>query len=494
LIGGGGEDFLRGDAGNDLIDGGAGNDRLEGGAGADTVSGGDGSDYIMGDDGNDVIGGGAGDDLIIGGAGIDTLDGGAGIDTIAFGSLAGGYINLATGEAHGVGLEGDAISNFESVKGGGYSDVLVGDAGANALNGEGGDDILIGGAGDDNLFGAWGRNKLYGGDGNDFLVAYKGGEYFDGGAGWDTVSFESHYLNDMATGVYVDLGLGRGLGGAAKGDVFADVEAVKGSYNLGDVLIGDNRDNVLYGNGGQDVLRGEGGNDGLYASDGVSHLFGGSGGDRFGVLGESIDLMNRAYAKKQGNATAGSYVDPYAVELPENAVYIHDFELNNPYEKIDLSDVGIGQVVLRQQGADVAIALDGNRTLYVMGVNVAQLNAGHFILPAGVQGLTVGAEVAPAALQVLGSDADNKLYGGSGNDTLEGYGGSDALVAGVGNDTLRGGNGDDLLVGGLGADVLDGGAGIDQVRYDDSFEGVTVARKVDIAANDSNCFCERRVA
>ncbi|MFZ2300910.1 MAG: putative Ig domain-containing protein [Gallionella sp.] len=475
LSGGGGDDFLRGDAGDDVLSGGAGADRLEGGTGADTIFGGDDTDYILGGDGNDVISGDAGDDLIIGGLGADTLDGGAGTDTVGFGILNnGGYLNLATSQAHGAGLEGDVISNFESIRGGGYSDVLIGDAGANLLNGEEGDDILIGGAGDDQLFGSVGRNKLFGGSGNDVLDAYKGNEYFDGGSGWDLVRFTYPFLTDMPTGVYVDIGQGRGLGGAAKGDTFVNVESVYGSYNLNDVLIGGSGTNVFFGYGGLDVLRGEGGYDVLYAGDGISHLFGGSGGDRFNIYGKSVDSLNSSFAKKQGNATTGSYVDPYAVDLPESAIYIHDFELNSSYEKIDLSDVDISQVVLRQQGADVAITLDRNRTLYVMGTNVAQLNAGHFVLPVGVQDLTVSAEAAPAALSVLGSDADNKLYGGSGNDTLEGYGGNDALVAGSGNDILYGGSGDDLLVGGLGADVLDGGVGIDQVRYDDSFEGVTV--------------------
>ena len=44
------------------------------------------------------------------------------------------------------------------------------------------------------------------------------------------------------------------------------------------------------------------------------------------------------------------------------------------------------------------------------------------------------------------------MYGGSGNDTLDG---------GTHDDVLLGGSGDDTLTGGAGNDVMDGGAGDD---------------------------------
>ena len=67
---------------------------------------------------------------------------------------------------------------------------------------------------------------------------------------------------------------------------------------------------------------------------------------------------------------------------------------------------------------------------------------------------------------------DDELHGGAGNDTLAGqddddalYGGegNDRLFGGAGNDTLDGGEGNDFLVGGGGADafVFSGSSGID---------------------------------
>ena len=47
---------------------------------------------------------------------------------------------------------------------------------------------------------------------------------------------------------------------------------------------------------------------------------------------------------------------------------------------------------------------------------------------------------------ITGTDADEILIGGAGNDTLIGGAGSDALVGGAGNDILTGGDDDDLFV------------------------------------------------
>jgi Ca2+-binding RTX toxin-like protein len=53
------------------------------------------------------------------------------------------------------------------------------------------------------------------------------------------------------------------------------------------------------------------------------------------------------------------------------------------------------------------------------------------------------------------------LYGGSGNDRIQGGAGSDALFGDEGNDQLSAGGGSDLLHGGLGNDILNGGSGDD---------------------------------
>src|SRR3954463_964751 len=55
------------------------------------------------------------------------------------------------------------------------------------------------------------------------------------------------------------------------------------------------------------------------------------------------------------------------------------------------------------------------------------------------------------------------LFGGAGNDTLNGGSGADMLFGQSGNDILNGKGGNDLVFGGDGNDVMDGGTGDDQL-------------------------------
>jgi Ca2+-binding RTX toxin-like protein len=65
-------------------------------------------------------------------------------------------------------------------------------------------------------------------------------------------------------------------------------------------------------------------------------------------------------------------------------------------------------------------------------------------------------------VQVSGSvTLPAELFGGAGNDTLNGGGGNSILMGGDGDDQLTGGSGRDLLIGGAGADRLVGNSGDD---------------------------------
>src|SRR5690606_23177235 len=77
-----------------------------------------------------------------------------------------------------------------------------------------------------------------------------------------------------------------------------------------------------------------------------------------------------------------------------------------------------------------------------------------------------------------GGTGNDKLYGDSGNDTLNGGSGNDYLDGGAGNDTLNGGSGNDTLVWNVGGgrDIMDGGSGTDTVNIfgSSSFESFQV--------------------
>lgn len=145
LLGGEGDDIIRGGGGNETILGldgkdqvyaGAGNDRVSGGSGRDYIDGGSGDDILSGGHGNDTVYGLGGNDAISGGEGQDYLEGGRGNDTIAGG-------------------EGNDI-----ISGGRDNDTLRGGAGDDAIYAGRGSDVSDGGQGHDRVFGESGDRSV----------------------------------------------------------------------------------------------------------------------------------------------------------------------------------------------------------------------------------------------------------------------------------------------------------------------------------------------
>ena len=92
-----------------------------------------------------------------------------------------------------------------------------------------------------------------------------------------------------------------------------------------------------------------------------------------------------------------------------------------------------------------------------------------------------------------GNSGDDTLYGGSGNDSINGNNDDDVLYGGSGNDSINGAGGDDTVIGGYGADTVDGGAGNDTIRYldlldtNDAINGfVSGTDKLDLSAIDAD--------
>ncbi|MEV5882472.1 calcium-binding protein [Streptomyces sp. NPDC052020] len=87
----------------------------------------------------------------------------------------------------------------------------------------------------------------------------------------------------------------------------------------------------------------------------------------------------------------------------------------------------------------------------------------------------------PAALHggdgmdhLMGDSSNQRMWGGRGDDMIEGYGGDDTVHAGPGDDHAMGGDGRDIVLGGPGNDTLDGEGGDDLVcggTGKDSLEG-----------------------
>jgi len=177
IFGGEGGDLLTGDGGIDYMVGGSGDDRIEGSFDADEIYGEDGNDTLVGgtDFATDILVGGAGNDLLRGDSllgdydllygndgndlfYVDTPDdlvfeqAGEGVDTVRANIDGAGYYlydnieNLILDGRTPFGV-GNALDN--GMTGNAYGNYLLGGAGDDTLNGKAGNDVLFGEAGDD---------------------------------------------------------------------------------------------------------------------------------------------------------------------------------------------------------------------------------------------------------------------------------------------------------------------------------------------------------
>ena len=259
---GAGQDFLDGRGGDDTLIAGAGNDGLTGGDGNDTLDGGEGDDAVLGDAGDDLLYGGAGRDYVVGGDGADRIYGGDGNDVIGgwigndviYGDLGADWIYGDAGDdAIDGGDGGDGIFGGEgndTLLGGLGDDQIIGGSGNDTMQGQDGNDILSGNEGDDNLTGAAGNDSLYGDTGNDTIDGGEGNDTLIGGYGTD--SLYGGAGNDYMTG---------------------------GEDN--DILQGQAGDDGILGDGGNDTIDGGDGNDTLLGGDGNDTITGGLGADYF---------------------------------------------------------------------------------------------------------------------------------------------------------------------------------------------------------------------
>ena len=134
---------------------------------------------VVGGAGNDVLKGNGADNTRIGNAGNDTLDGGAGNDSYVVDTSADTIVELSGGGYDIVHASASFIlpDNVERLDLTGTGDIagtgnalnntLYGNDGANLLSGGDGNDVIRGGSGNDTLVGGNGVDKLTGGAGQD---------------------------------------------------------------------------------------------------------------------------------------------------------------------------------------------------------------------------------------------------------------------------------------------------------------------------------------
>ncbi len=421
LIGGEFGDSLTGNAADNHLSGGRGDDLLSGGAGIDTLIAGQGNDTLTGGADTDyfVIDKNAGDvdtltDFVIGtdrivlsGFGPDVYStmgiSQQGADTRL--TLDDGQVLvLKNVQSQGLTLssfvhvpEGVSLSRLEHYSGFGFG--LDGTVTERILPDTTNGVLYWANDGGERVFGGTGADVINGGLGDDVLVGESSTSSSVGG-------------NDTLNG---------------------------GEGN--DVVRGGAGDDVLYGGAGQDYLGGDAGNDVLYlegdqsvadyatttllapninlggtASHTGASVAGGAGNDRFVVV---EDLRASASQGIMANL-------------------IDDFEVANPAEKIDLSQIRAVHSFAELNFSSVTVdgeqylrvwlgaMASGTQYLTLKGVTANQLSAANFIF---------GQAVAQPKVLLSGTDANDLLIGDAGGNTLDGGAGADVLEGRTGDDT-----------------------------------------------------------
>jgi Ca2+-binding RTX toxin-like protein len=296
-------------------------------------------------------------------------------------------------------------------------DVIVGLGGDDEINGRGGNDLICGGDGKDTIVGGPGDDSLSGGDGKDSL---------DGGDGEDTISFA-----DAPAGVKVDL-FAETASGWGK-DALVRIEHALGSAH-DDTLTGGRQPSTLRGGGGNDTLTGGRDDDLLDGGEGDDAMDGGGGrGDA---------------------ATFASAPNGVTVDLAAGTA--------TGWGADTLARI---QVVVGSAFDDV-LAGDAERTIFVPGpgndavdgagggdtVDFASSAAGVAVDLAAGTATGEGSDTLTGIVSVVGSSANDQIFGDTARNTLTGGAGDDAISGREGNDELDGGEGTDVLDGGQGND------------------------------------------
>lgn len=381
--------------------------------------------------------------------------------------------------------------------------IITGTNNDDSLNGTAGADTIQGLAGDDFLFGGAGNDMLYGGAGDDRLRGGNHRDSYDGGAGFDLVDF-----SDTTVAVDASLDAQRALfiGTNFPAETMRDVEGLIGGA-FGDILTGDYAPNYLRGGAGNDTLRGnedadtlvgDAGADSLDGGWGDDSLLGGAGGDTLiggggndflaggggnDVLDGSYGLDIAGYRENTGpvriDLVAGMASFPGTSWAAEILTRIEGAETGSGNDV--LFGNGEANVLIGGAGRDRLFGGGGNDTLDGgTGNDTVNGSAGFDTVSFATTAARTTVDLAQGRAWTSGTRdilvSIEAATGGSGNDRLFGNTRANWLEGGAGNDTLRGRGGNDTILvdpaGGHvlpigetlpddGRDVYDGGSGSD---------------------------------
>lgn len=341
VIGGDGNDTLKGSAFQDLLIGGAGDDEFRHSAGQDQIIGGEGKEtYVL--DGTNFD-----DTISINGVQDGTSNLAFDVNIVTKAVLMTSRISLDP-DVEAIGVRG-----FEGI------DTMTANLGQNALKdvrfegGDGNDTIdvrgieskatLIGGAGDDTLFGGMSDDSIDGGTGDDSILGGNGRDTLLGGTGDDVVFGEGE--NDKILG-------GDGNDTLKGGDGTDEIHGEGGN----DEIWGGEKNDTLYGDAGNDSISGEGEDDKIFGGDGDDTISGDLGNDSlFGDAGDDLllgmagndELHGGGGNNKLDGGANADFLDGNATEVSSNIFYFS--EGGDTYQgRIGVSQEGLNDRLVYQ--------------------------------------------------------------------------------------------------------------------------------------------------
>jgi len=475
-----------------------GNDTL---VSIENILGGSGNDNVRGNAVANVLDGQAGQDRLTGGGGNDTLNGGTGVDIVIFSGAFSEYgiVRGSSGDATitdaVAGRDGtDALTSVELLE---FSDryvlntqsvpvnLTVGlglTAGKGVFGTDSDETITSGPLANTRLFDLGGGVDTVNLNGPaTFVLNYQNVEFINGTAGSEVVT-----LQNVATGLTLNLGGGTDsltLADGANNIVVSGIETVTGGTGNDRIAVGPG--------GGACTLDGQGGNDRLDGGSGNDTLKGGAGVDIAIFSGAFSD-----YSIVQGSSGDATIADTVAnrdgmdvltgVELLE---FGDRYVLNTQSDPVNLT-VGLsltaGKGVFGTDSDETITSGPlANTRLFDLGGGIDKVNLngpGTFVLnyqnvevingTAGNETVTLQ-NVATGLAVNLGNGSDSLTLANGANDVV--VNGAEVITGGTGDDHIAVGaaTGVCTITGGLGADVLTAGTGNDhfQMAASDSVVG-----------------------
>jgi Ca2+-binding RTX toxin-like protein len=249
-------------------------------------------------------------------------------------------------------------------------------------------------------FGA-GSNSFVGGTEDDVLIAGTGNNYFDGGAGQNTVELLNFDKSKVTITYEGSNTWSLDAGGVV--DTLKNIQIIK--FANGELDLAPATQTVT-GTAGADNLTGGPGNDVFIGGGGGDILTGGSGSDTFIYLTASDSTTS----------------------APD---FITDFQTSQ--DQIDLTSVSLNHISTIVNGAADFVFIETSSG-QIMQINVAGTVQATDIATTGV-----------VNLYMQGDNGNNTIIGGAGNDVIDGHGGNDLIIGGGASDALFGGMGNDTF-------------------------------------------------